>query len=105
MRVDAVAVEIRHEVRRTPSRWRTGTTILDVALDAGIDLRYDCKMGVCICARRRLSRVRSIQSGSMVSEDVAEAGYRVALLRKPESLGVVIQTVSEDELLDAQFGA
>jgi ferredoxin len=25
-----------------------GETILDVALDAGVDLPYDCKMGVCL---------------------------------------------------------
>ena len=45
------------------------------------------------------------QSGSMVSEDVAEAGYTLLCCRQAGVRWRRIQTVSEDELLDAQFGA
>ncbi len=105
MRVDAVAVEIRHEGETYTVEVADGDNILDVALDAGIDLRYDCKMGVCMMCPAKVVTGEIDQSGSMVSEDVAEAGYTLLCCAKPESDGVVIQTVSEDELLDAQFGA
>ena len=105
VRVDAVAVEIRHEGETYTVEVADGDNILDVALDAGIDLRYDCKMGVCMMCPAKVVTGEIDQSGSMVSEDVAEAGYTLLCCAKPESDGVVIQTVSEDELLDAQFGA
>jgi ferredoxin len=105
VRVDAVAVEIRHEGETYTVEVADGDNILDVALDAGIDLRYDCKMGVCMMCPAKVVAGDIDQSGSMVSEDVAEAGYTLLCCAKPESDGVIIQTVSEDELLDAQFGA
>ena len=89
---------------QAPARVQTARKAA-VALDAGIDLRYDCKMGVCMMCPAKVVTGEIDQSGSMVSEDVAEAGYTLLCCAKPESDGVVIQTVSEDELLDAQFGA
>lgn len=37
-----------------------GETILEAALDAGVDAPHDCKMGVCMTCPSRLVRVNSI---------------------------------------------
>ena len=99
-------VTIEHEGKTYEVDCDGHDNILDAALDAGIEnLSYDCKMGVCMMCPAKVVTGEIDQSGSMVSEDVAEAGYTLLCCAKPESDGVVIQTVSEDELLDAQFGA
>lgn len=102
VRVDAVAVEIRHEGQTYNLEVADGDNILDVALDAGIDVRYDCKMGVCMMCPAKVVSGELDQSGSMLSDDVEEKGYALLCCAKP--LGdVVIQTVTEDELLDEQL--
>lgn len=103
LRVDAVAVEIRHEGKTYNLEVADGDNILDVALDAGIDLRYDCKMGVCMMCPAKVVAGAIDQSGSMLSDDVEEKGYALLCCAVPQGEGVVIQTVSEDELLEEQL--
>ena len=105
VRVDAVAVEIRHEGETYTVEVADGDNILDVALDAGIDLRYDCKMGVCMMCPAKVVTGEIDQSGSMVSEDVAEAVAPLPCWAKRDSVGAVIQRVSGAELLAGQSGA
>ena len=103
VRVDAVAVEIRHEGETYTVEVADGDNILDVALDAGIDLRYDCKMGVCMMCPAKVVSGSVDQAGAMLSDDVTEKGYALLCCATPEGEGVVIQTVSEDELLEEQL--
>ena len=103
LRVDAVAVEIRHEGKTYNLEVADGDNILDVALDAGIDLRYDCKMGVCMMCPAKVVAGAIDQSGSMLSDDVEEKGYALLCCAVPQGEDVVIQTVSEDELLEEQL--
>lgn len=46
--VDVVVVEIRYEGKTYNLEVVDGDNILDVVFDVGIDLWYDCKMGVCM---------------------------------------------------------
>ena len=103
VRVEAVSVEIRHEGQTVTVEVGDDDNILDVALDAGLDLRYDCKMGVCMMCPAKVLSGAVDQSGSMLSDDVEEKGYALLCCAKPEGEGVVIQTVSEDELLEEQL--
>ena len=103
VRVDAVAVEIRHEGQTYNLEVADGDNILDVALDAGIDVRYDCKKGVCMMCPAKVVSGELDQSGSMLSDDVEEKGYALLCCAVPQGEGVVIQTVSEDELLEEQL--
>lgn len=43
------------------------------------------------------------QSGSMLSEEIAEKGYALLCVAQPKS-DCKVQTISEDELLEQQFG-
>ena len=103
VRVNAVKVEIRHEGETHVVEVADGDNILDVALDAGIDLRYDCKMGVCMMCPAKVVSGSVDQAGAMLSDDVTEKGYALLCCATPEGEGVVIQTVSEDELLEEQL--
>ena len=45
------------------------------------------------------------QQGSMLSDDVEEKGFALLCCAKPVAEGVVIKTVTEEELLDEQLCA
>jgi ferredoxin len=45
------------------------------------------------------------QSGAMLSEDVEEKGYALLCCAVPVGEGVIIETVTEDELLEEQLCA
>jgi ferredoxin len=47
-------VEIEHENGTTILDVDEGTTILDAALETGLELSHDCKMGVCMTCPARL---------------------------------------------------
>jgi len=80
-----------------------GESILSVALDKGLDLPHDCKLGVCMTCPAKLVTGKVDQSGSMLSEDVAEKGYALLCVAQP-STDCKIVTITEDELLEQQFG-
>ena len=103
LRVDAVSVEIQHEGKSYTLQVDDGDNILDVALDAGIELRYDCKMGVCMMCPAKLLAGEIDQQGAMLSDDVTQKGFALLCCATPVGEGVVIQTVSEDELLEEQL--
>jgi len=81
-----------------------GKTILEVALDKGLDLPHDCKLGVCMTCPAKLTKGVVDQSGSMLSDDVAEKGYVLMCMAMPQS-DCEIVTVTEDELLEEQLCA
>ncbi len=47
-------VEIQHDGQSTKLEVEEGTTILDAALDSGLELSHDCKMGVCMTCPAKL---------------------------------------------------
>ncbi|KAF8056751.1 hypothetical protein HT031_006249 [Scenedesmus sp. PABB004] len=97
-------VEVQHQGATYTLDVPEGRSILEVALDAGIDLPHDCKLGVCMTCPAKLVSGTVDQSGSMLSDDVAAKGYALLCMAQPQS-DVKIMTVSEEELLDEQLCA
>jgi 2Fe-2S type ferredoxin len=77
-------------------------SILDAAIDADIDLPYDCKMGVCLTCPSKLVSGKIDQSGSTLDESVMENGFALTCCAFPRS-DLVIRSIDEEELLAAQF--
>lgn len=78
-------------------------TILDASLDAGIDLPYDCKCGVCLTCPCKVVSGTVNQDGSTLDDSVMEDGYGLTCMCYPRS-EIVMKTIEEQELLDVQFG-
>ncbi|GIL84156.1 hypothetical protein Vretimale_11121 [Volvox reticuliferus] len=97
-------IEIEHDGKKIDLAVPDGESILSVALDKGIDLPHDCKLGVCMTCPAKLVSGKVDQSGSMLSDDVAEKGYTLLCVATPKS-DCKIMTISEDELLDLQLVA
>ena len=79
-------------------------SILEVALDKGIDLPHDCKLGVCMTCPAKLKAGQIDQSGSMLSDDVEAKGFALLCMACPRS-DVEVATCTEDELLEVQLCA
>eukprot|EP00218_Dolichomastix_sp_CCMP3274_P015708 CAMPEP_0170142798 /NCGR_PEP_ID=MMETSP0033_2-20121228/8559_1 /TAXON_ID=195969 /ORGANISM="Dolichomastix tenuilepis, Strain CCMP3274" /LENGTH=135 /DNA_ID=CAMNT_0010379173 /DNA_START=6 /DNA_END=413 /DNA_ORIENTATION=+ len=80
-------------------------TVLDVALEQGLDLVHDCKMGVCMtCPAKVVSGTVDENNIGMLSDDVAEKGYALLCCAQPTS-DLTIQVIEEEELLEQQLGA
>ncbi|GIL44331.1 hypothetical protein Vafri_1835 [Volvox africanus] len=97
-------IELEHDGKKIDLAVPEGESILSVALDKGIDLPHDCKLGVCMTCPAKLVSGKVDQSGSMLSDDVAEKGYTLLCVATPKS-DCKILTISEDELLDLQLVA
>jgi len=50
-------VEIEHDNGTTTLEVEDGQTILEAALDSGLELSHDCKMGVCMTCPAKLVRL------------------------------------------------
>lgn len=102
----AMLVTIEHEGKTYEVECDGHDNILDAAIDAGIEnLSYDCKMGVCMTCPSRVTAGKVDQAGSMLSDDVEEKGFALLCCAVPLEEGVVIKTVTEEELLDEQLCA
>eukprot|EP00240_Pyramimonas_obovata_P012299 CAMPEP_0118932294 /NCGR_PEP_ID=MMETSP1169-20130426/9769_1 /TAXON_ID=36882 /ORGANISM="Pyramimonas obovata, Strain CCMP722" /LENGTH=143 /DNA_ID=CAMNT_0006874931 /DNA_START=53 /DNA_END=484 /DNA_ORIENTATION=+ len=78
--------------------------LLDAALDAGIDVTHDCKMGVCMTCPAKLTAGRVDQGTGMLSEDTIELGYALMCVATPQS-DCEVTLIDEDELLEQQLSA
>ncbi|CAL6397374.1 unnamed protein product [Bathycoccus prasinos] len=91
-------VVINHEGKDYTVEVQDGETILDAGLDAGIDLRHDCKMGVCMmCPAKKVT--------GEVEQANRDQGFVLLCCAEPVGEGVKITTVDEDELLEVQLNA
>lgn len=95
-------VTIQHEGKDTILEVSENCTVLEAALDAGISLPYDCKLGVCLTCPSRLVSGKIDQSGSTLDDSVMEKGFALTCCAYPRS-DVVIKSIEEDELVSAQF--
>ncbi|KAL4419433.1 hypothetical protein ABPG77_006360 [Micractinium sp. CCAP 211/92] len=75
-------------------------TVLDVALDKGLDMPYDCKMGVCLRCSAKIESGDVEQPGGMISEESQAQGYALMCVAFPKS-DCKIRVIPEDELVDA----
>ncbi|XP_059649625.1 ferredoxin C 1, chloroplastic [Cornus florida] len=95
-------VVIEHEGRATELDVDPDETILSKALDSGLSVPHDCKLGVCMTCPARLVSGTVDQSEGMLSDDVVESGYALLCASYPRS-DCHIRTIPEDELLSMQL--
>lgn len=53
----SIQVEIQHDAGTTTLEVDEDQTILEAALDSGLELSHDCKMGVCMTCPAKLVRL------------------------------------------------
>lgn len=75
-------VVLEHEGKTHELSVPDGSTILDVALDKGIDLPYDCKLGVCMTCPAKLVSVALVAHRALPCYTVAVAGTAAVPLQK-----------------------
>eukprot|EP01018_Ginkgo_biloba_P024173 Gb_40918 [translate_table: standard] len=95
-------VEIEHEGKKHMVQVPEDETILSKALDAGMNVPHDCKLGVCMTCPAKLVSGEVDQSEGMLSDDVVEKGYALMCASYPRS-DCSIRTIPEDELLSLQL--
>lgn len=100
--VRSYKVVIEHEGRATELEVEPGETILAKALDSGLSVPHDCKLGVCMTCPARLMSGSVDQSEGMLSDDVVDRGYTLLCVSYPES-DCHIKTIPEEELLALQL--
>lgn len=97
-------VTINHQGTTQTIAVQSEQTILQAALDAGIELPYSCSAGVCTTCAAKLSEGAVEQSDGMgLSPELQGEGYALLCVSYPRS---DIQLVSEQEemVYQRQFG-
>ncbi|KAK4773202.1 hypothetical protein SAY87_028221 [Trapa incisa] len=100
--VRAYKVVVEHEGRTTELEVEADETILSKAIDSGLEVPHDCKLGVCMTCPAQLVSGTVDQSDGMLSDDVVERGYALLCAAYPRS-DCVIKTIPEEELLSLQL--
>lgn len=80
-------------------------TVLDAAIDAGIDIPYDCKLGVCLtCPGKVISgeSAQDVDPASTLDESVINQGFALNCCLYARS-DLVVDIIDEDQLINAQF--
>lgn len=93
---------IEHEGESTELEVEPDETILAKALESGLSVPHDCKLGVCMTCPAKLLSGTVDQSEGMLSDDVVESGYALLCASYPRS-DCRIKTIPEDELLSLQL--
>lgn len=96
--VTAYRVDINVQGRTEVLEVEEDQTILEVALEQGIELSHDCKMGVCMTCPAKLVSGKVDQTAGMLAEDVQEKGYALLCVAQPQS-DCHIDIIEEEELL------
>ncbi|KAL5541562.1 hypothetical protein UlMin_009272 [Ulmus minor] len=100
--ITSYKVVIEHEGDTTELEVEPDETILSKALDSGLSVPHDCKLGVCMTCPAKLITGSVDQSEGMLSDDVIENGYALLCAAYPRS-DCKIRTIPEDELLSMQL--
>ncbi|KAM0985212.1 hypothetical protein ACFX13_012733 [Malus domestica] len=100
--VRSYKVVVEHEGQSTELEVEPDETILEKALDSGLSVPHDCKLGVCMTCPAKLLTGTVDQSEGMLSDDVVEGGYTLLCVSYPKS-DCLIRTIPEDELLSLQL--
>lgn len=101
-RAQSYKVEIEHEGQKHVLDVPEGESILSVAIDAGIEVPYDCQLGVCMTCPAKLVKGSVDQDQGMLSDDVKEQGYTLMCVAYPQS-DCSIRSIPEEELLSLQL--
>ncbi|KGN56985.1 ferredoxin C 1, chloroplastic [Cucumis sativus] len=100
--VRSYKVVIEHEGQTTELEVDPDESILSSALDNGLEIPHDCKLGVCMTCPARLVSGTVDQSEGMLSDDVVAQGYSLLCVAYPRS-DCHIKTIPEEELLALQL--
>ncbi|XVF38232.1 hypothetical protein REPUB_Repub20aG0082400 [Reevesia pubescens] len=95
-------VVIDHEGESIELEVERDETILSKALDSGLAVAHDCKLGVCMTCPAKLLSSMVDQNGGMLSDDVVDREYALLCVSYPKS-ECHIKTISEEELLSLQL--
>ncbi|KAE9618238.1 putative ferredoxin [2Fe-2S], plant, Beta-grasp domain-containing protein [Lupinus albus] len=95
-------VVVEHEGKSTELEVEGDESILSKALDSGLNVPHDCKLGVCMTCPARLLSGSVDQSDGMLSDDVVESGYTLLCVSYPRS-DCHIRIIPEEELLSLQL--
>lgn len=95
-------VTIQHDGIEKVLNVRSDYSVLDAALDAGIELPHDCKLGVCLTCPSKIVSGTVDQTGGTLDDSVMDQGYALTCISYPRS-DVVVKSIDEDELVSAQF--
>ncbi|XP_065863300.1 ferredoxin C 1, chloroplastic [Euphorbia lathyris] len=95
-------VVIEHEGQTTEMEVEEDEDILSKALDSGISVPHDCRLGVCMTCPAKLLTGTVDQSEGMLSDDVVERGYALLCASYPRS-DCHIRTIPEEDLLALQL--
>ncbi|KAK8709606.1 hypothetical protein V6N13_060620 [Hibiscus sabdariffa] len=95
-------VVLEHEGKSTELEVEDDETILSKALEEGLDVPHDCKLGVCMTCPAKLVSGTVDQSEGMLSDDVVESGFALLCVSYPTS-DCRIKTIPEEELLALQL--
>ncbi|KMZ61654.1 Ferredoxin [Zostera marina] len=98
----AYKVSIEHEGETKVFDVEEDESILEKALEEGLDVPCDCMLGVCMTCPAKLISGSVDQSQGMLSDDVIEKGYTLLCVSNPVS-DCVIRTIPEEELLSLQL--
>jgi ferredoxin len=92
-------VELTHSAGKSVLEVPDDESILDVALDNGIEVPHDCKMGVCMNCAAKLVNGSVDQGAGMLSDEVKENGYVLLCCAKAKG-DLAIRVIPEEELMD-----
>ena len=95
-------VTVQHEGKESVLTVAEDCSILTAAKDAGIDLPYDCEMGVCLTCPAKVLAGKVDSTGTTLDDSVVEKGYALTCTTYPRS-DITIRSIDENELVDAQF--
>lgn len=93
---------IEHLGQATELEVEEDEAILSKALESGMSIPHDCKLGVCMTCPAKLLSGSVDQSDGMLSDDVIERGYALLCAAYPRS-DCTIRTIPEEELLSLQL--
>jgi ferredoxin len=97
-------VEITHLGNTRTIEVSDDQTILQAALDAGIDLPNSCNAGVCTTCAAQLSEGQVEQGEGMgLSPDLQAEGYALLCVSYPRS-NLKLESGKEDLVYNRQFG-
>ncbi|EPS66050.1 hypothetical protein M569_08729, partial [Genlisea aurea] len=100
--VAAFKVTIEQDDKKTELLVDPDETILSKALDSGLSVPHDCKLGVCMTCPAWLVSGEVDQTEGMLSDDVVEKGYALLCASYPRS-DCHIKIIAEEELLSLQL--
>ncbi|XP_038681666.1 ferredoxin C 1, chloroplastic-like [Tripterygium wilfordii] len=101
-KVRSYKVVIEHEGQSRELEVEPDENILAKALDSGLTVPHDCKLGVCMTCPAKLVSGTVDQSDGMLSDDVVERGFALLCASYPRS-DCHIKTIPEEELLALQL--